>query len=280
MTLKVTLQRRIFCTLNITFMAALAVWLSGCAPSVSGLNASGHQPVRADLQTESDETPNQRRARIRLELATAYFQQGQTHVALDEIKQAIAMDPTSAAAYNLRGLVYLRLNDLPLASDSFERVLALNPRDADAAHNYAWLLCQHAQYGASEKLFAQAIANSAGNYSAKSWMALGLCQLRAGQTHDARTSLHQSLALDAGNPVAAYNLARLMFEEGEVQAAQSHARALNDGPMANAETLWLGIKIERQLDNPFAVAALAGRLRDGFGQSRELSAFDKGAFHD
>ncbi len=146
MTLNATLTRGLVC--------ALAVWLSGCAQGVSGSDTSARSDARADLQTESDETSKQRRARIRLELATAYFQQGQTHVALDEIKQAIAIDPTYADAYNLRGLVYLRLNDLPLASDSFDRALALNPRDADAAHNYAWLLCQQAQYAASEKLFA------------------------------------------------------------------------------------------------------------------------------
>jgi type IV pilus assembly protein PilF len=268
MTLNATLTSGIVC--------ALAVWLSGCAQGFPVPASS----ARADLQTESDETPNQRRARIRLELATAYFQQGQTHVALDEIKQAIAIDPAYADAYNLRGLVYLRLNDLPLASDSFQRALALSPRDADAAHNYAWLLCQHAQYEASEKLFAQAIANPTYANSAKSWMAQGLCQLRSGQTADAEISLSRSYGLDGGHPVTAYNLAKLLFERGEIQSAQSYMRQLNAGPLANAETLWLGINIERQLNNSDAAEALADQLRGRFAQSSELIAYEKGAFHD
>ncbi len=272
MTLNATLTRGLVC--------ALAVWLSGCAQGVSGSDTSARSDARADLQTESDETPNQRRARIRLELATAYFQQGQTHVALDEIKQAIAIDPTYADAYNLRGLVYLRLNDLPLASDSFDRALALNPRDADAAHNYAWLLCQQAQYAASEKLFVQAIANPSYAHSAKSWMAKGLCQLRAGQTAAAEKSLTRSYALDGTNPVTSYNLARLLFDRGDVQPAQLYLRQLNKGPLANAETLWLGIQIEQQLKDTLAVAALAEQLRGRFAQSRELIAYEKGAFHD
>ncbi len=267
-------------TLTHALVCALAVWLSGCAQAVSGLDASARSDVRADLQTESDETPNQRRARIRLELATAYFQQGQTHVALDEIKQAIAIDPAYAGAYNLRGLVYLRLNDLPLASDSFDRALALNPRDADAAHNYAWLLCQHAQYESSAKYFAQAIGNPVYAHPAKSWMAQGLCQMRSGQTDEAELSLSRSYGLDAGHPVTAYNLAHLLFNRGQVQPAQPYMQQLNGGPLANAETLWLGIKIERQLNNPDAVLALAGRLRERFAQSRELIAYDKGAFHE
>ncbi len=272
MTLKVMLTRGLLC--------ALAVWLSGCAQGVSVSEVSARANGHADLQTESDETPNQRRARIRLELATAYFQQGQTHVALDEIKQAIAIEPAYADAYNLRGLVYLRLNELPLASDSFDRALVLNPRDADAAHNYAWLLCQHSQYEASARYFARAIANPAYANSAKSWMAQGLCQMRSGQTDDAEISLLRSYGLDAGHPVTAYNLARLLFERGEIQPAQSYLRQLNGGPLANAETLWLGIKIERQLNNPDAVTVLADQLRGRFAQSRESTAYEKRAFHD
>ena len=49
--------------------------------------------------------------RLRIELAVGYFEQGQTTVALDEIKQALATDPTFADAYNLRGLIYMRLDD-------------------------------------------------------------------------------------------------------------------------------------------------------------------------
>ena len=57
-------------------------------------------------------------------------------------------------------------------------------------------------------------------------------------------------------------------------------RKLNGGSLANAESLWLGIRIERQLNQPAAVAALAGQLRLRFAQSRELIAFDKGVFHE
>ena len=272
MSLSAMLSRGLFC--------ALAVWLSGCAQGTAGLGVADHPDVRTDFQTASDETPIQRRARIRLELATAYFQQGQTPVALDEIKQALAIDPSYADAYNLRGLVYLRLNDLAQAAGSFDRALALNPRDADAAHNYAWLLCQQAQYEASDKLFAQAIANPRYLNPAKSWMAQGLCQLRAGQTAAAQASLLKSYALDGAHPVTSYNLARLLFERGEFQPAQPYMRQLNKGPLANAETLWLGIQIEQQLKNTLAVTALAAQLRNRFGQSRELIAYDKGAFHD
>jgi type IV pilus assembly protein PilF len=111
-------------------------------------------------------------------------------------------------------------------------------------------------------------------------MAQGLCQLRSGQTGDAVISLSRSYELDAGNPVTVYNLAQLLFDRGDFKPAQPYMRKLNKGPLANAESLWLGIRIEQQLKNPQAVAALADQLRHRFAESRELIAYEKGAFLD
>ena len=61
---------------------------------------------------------------------------------------------------------------------------------------------------------------------------------------------------------------------------QFYVRRVNNGPSANAETLWLGIKIERSLNNREAVAQLGGQLQRRFPQSREASAFERGNFND
>lgn len=254
-----------------------AVLLAGCANQPGSLGSSGMQ---SDMLTESDEPDQRRRARLRLELATGYFEQGQTKVALDEIKQSIATDPSYANAFNLRGLVYLRLNDIPLAEDSFRRALALNPHDADIAHNYGWLLCQQARYAESFKLFTQAAVNPTYTGKAKTLMAQGVCQVRAGQLADAEKSLMRSYEIDAGNPVTAYNLANLLYARGELTRAQFYIRRLNNSELANAETLWLGIKIERRLNNREAALQLADQLKKRFAQSPEAAAYEKGDFNE
>jgi type IV pilus assembly protein PilF len=255
----------------------LAVLLTGCANHASAPGAPGN---RTDIVTESDEPDQRRRARLRLELATGYFEQGQINVALDEIKQSLMADPTFPDAYNLRGLAYMRLNDIPLAEDSFRKALALNPRDADAAHNYGWLMCQQGRYGDSSRFFAQAVANPTYTGKAKTLMAQGVCQVRAGQRTEAEQSFLQSYELDAGNPVTGYNLASLLNDRGDLTRAQFYIRRLNNSDLANAETLWLGIKIERKLNNRDAVRQLGDQLRKRFAQSREAAAYDKGAFNE
>jgi type IV pilus assembly protein PilF len=253
----------------------LLLALAGCASQFSGDAAASR-----DIVTESDEPDARKRARIRMELAVGYFEQGQTNVALDELKQVIAADPNFPDAYNLRGLIYMRLNDNRQAEESFRRAAALNPRDANVQHNYGWLLCQQGRYDESLRAFDVAMANPLYAGRAKTLMAQGLCQARSGRTADAERSLARSYELDAGNPVTGYNLATLLFRRGDFTRAQFYIRRLNNTEMANAETLWLGVKVERRLNDRVAMLQLAEQLKKRFPKSREATAYERGAFDE
>ena len=253
---------------------ALLGGLSGCsiAPSVPA--------TKADLITDSDETGARKLARIRLELATGYFEQGKTTTALDELKQSIIADPNLFEAHNLRGLIYMRLNDVGLAEASFKQALKINPRAASVQHNYGWLMCQQSRFREAVQWFSAAIADPAYGDRAKTWMAQGLCQMKAGLVADAEASLAHSYELDAGNPITGYNLALVLFQRSEFVRSQFYVRRINNSELANAETLWLGIKVERRVDNRDAVAQLASQLKKRFPQSRELASYEKGAFNE
>ena len=77
-----------------------------------------------------------------------------------------------------------------------------------------------------------------------------------------------------------FNLASLLAQREEWSRAQFYIRRVNNSPSANAETLWLGIKIERKLNNREAVAQLGGQLQRRFPQSREAIAYERGNFND
>ena len=253
----------------------LLMALGGCASAPPGDVGSGR-----DILTESDEPESRKRARIRMELAVGYFEQGQTNVALDELKQVIASDPTFPDAYNLRGLIYMRLNDMRQAEDSFKRAVSLNPRDGNVQHNYGWLMCQQGRYEEASRAYEVAMANPMYAGRAKTLMAKGLCEARAGKTAEAERSLARSYELDAGNPVTGYNLANLLFRRGDFNRAQFYIRRLNNSDLANAETLWLGVKVERRLGDRVAMQQLAEQLRKRFPKSREATAYDRGAFDE
>ncbi|MBA3771660.1 MAG: type IV pilus biogenesis/stability protein PilW [Ramlibacter sp.] len=256
--------------------AALLLALAGCAASSPSGEAGGSR----DILTESDEPEARKRARIRMELALGYFEQGQTNVALDELKQVIASDPTFPDAYNLRGLIYMRLNDMRQAEESFRRAVVLNPRDSNVQQNYGWLLCQQARYDEAQRAFDAAMSNAQYADGAKTLMTQGLCQAKAGRAAEAERSLVRSYEMDAGNPITGYNLANLLLQRGELTRAQFYIRRLNNSQIANAQTLWLGIKIENRLNDQVAMNQLGQQLRRRFGQSREAAAYERRAFDE
>jgi len=249
--------------------------LTGCA-GTSGSGASN----RTDITTVSDESPERKRARIRVELATGYLEQGKTTIALDEVKLALAADPTFADAYNLRGLIYMRLNEFSLAQDSFMKALSLRARDPNILHNLGWLHCQQARYPEAMESFSSALANPAYTERGKTYMTQGLCQIKAGQRREAEQSLLKSYEYDPVNPVTGYNLANLLYQDGDFARARFYIRRLNNGEWANAESLWLGIRVENRMADQVAMRQLGNQLERRFAQSREADAYRRGAFDE
>jgi type IV pilus assembly protein PilF len=269
-------------------LARLAGWLTLLLPlmwlqfSLSGCAATGvgATAVQAEPLTDFDEPDTRKRARIRLTLASNYFEQGQTSVALDEIKQSLAADPSYIPAYVLRGLVYMRLNNSVLAEDSFQRALQINPRDGDTLHNYGWFVCESGRHAQAIQLFDRALASPTYGGRVTTYLAKGICQTRAGQLTEAEASFTKSYELDASNPITGYNLAALLYQRGDDNRAQFTIRRINNGEFANAETLWLGIRVERRLGNATVVEQLAQQLGRRYPQSPQWTLYQRGAFDE
>jgi len=262
--------------------AALVVVNAGCVqvPPPPGTPAPlGEQPK--DRTTASDETNNARRVRVRMELAAAYFTRGQMSTALDEVKQVLIIDPNSGEAYNLRGLIYARMNDHELAEDSFRRAIAINPRDGDALHNYGWHLCQRGRFAEAATQFGQALAAPQYLGSLRTMLAQGVCEARSGNLAQAEGTLKRTYDLDPSNAVVAVNLAEVLLRRGDYERARFYIRRVNQtDDTSNAQTLWLAARIERKLGNEQGVNEFGQKLRNRFPKSPEALAFDKGAFDE
>lgn len=256
-------------------------WL--LAAGVLGLVACGSTPQRSeksDLVTASDETEARKRARIRLELAVNYFSEGKTNIALDELKQSISVDPGLFEAHNLRGLIYMRMNELSLADDSFRQALVLSPKAASVQHNYGLLLCQQGRMSAAADMFSAALANPTYNERAKTWMIQGLCQAKAGQAQAAETSLLNAYEIDPGNPVVAYNLGVGMYKRGEYPQAQRYLSRLNNSDLANAESLWLGAKTANAMGDLQTLRTLGQALVQRFPSAKESLWLERQSFNE
>ena len=263
----------------ITALALLVLaLLSACV-------AAPQQQVAAneskDRITASDESDGSKRARVRLELGTAYFSRGQMATALDQVKLAIAADPNLGEAFNLRGLIYANLGDDKLAEESFKRALQINTRDADTMQNFGWYLCRHKRYNEANALFTQALAVPQYRDAARTLLTQGVCQAFAGQTVEAERTLLRSYELDPSNPSTAVNLSELLYRRGDYERARFYIRRVNSiTEVASPQTLWLAARIETKMGNQPEVLVLGNLLRTRFPDSRESSAFERGLFDE
>lgn len=252
-----------------------------CLAALAGCTTVGGGEESRDRVTASDESAESKRARVRLELAGAYFSRGQLEVALDQVKLAIQADPTMSEALNLRGLIYASLGDDRLAEESFRRALQLNARDADAMQNFGWYLCQRKRFDEAQTQFQQALAVPQYRDSARTLLAQGVCQMQAGKLEAAERSLMRAYELEPGNPSAAVNLADVLYRRGEFERARFYVRRVNaQAESATAQSLWLATRIENRLGQLGARQEFGQQLRRRFPASREAAAFDRGAFDE
>ncbi len=256
-----------------------AALLSACVTTRTPLPAASGDSK--DRITASDESDGSKRAKVRMELAAAYFGRGQMTTALDQVKLAIIANPNQSDAYNLRGLIYANLGDDVLAEESFRRALQLNPRDADAMQNFGYYLCQKKRYPEANALFGQALAVPRYLDAPRTLLTQGVCLAQAGQLAQAEATLLQSYQLDPGNPSTSVNLSEVLYRRGDYERARFYVRRVNAVPeVANAQTLWLAARIEHRSGNARAAQDFADQLRGRFPDARETGLLARGAYDE
>ncbi|TFW08962.1 type IV pilus biogenesis/stability protein PilW [Oxalobacteraceae bacterium OM1] len=255
-------------------LAAIAVSgaLLGCA--------GGPAANRGELPTASDQTDNQKRARIRLQLAIGYYEQRQLPVALDEIKLALQADPNFAEAYVMRGLVYMDMGETRLADDNFQQGLRLSPNNPDFNNNYGWFLCQNGREKESIAYFENALKNRAYQSPAKALNNAGMCTLKLKDKATAERYFTRAFQTDPSDPITNLNLSKLYFERRDYERSRFYVGRVIKAEALTPEALWLAIRIEHKLGDRAAEASLVAQLRRRFPGSVEYAAFQRGAYDE
>jgi type IV pilus assembly protein PilF len=252
-----------------------ALILAGCA----GGKRSGGLPGEENSGPIIGEVASAReRARVHTDLAGAYYQKGSLGVALSEARIAVAADSDYAPAYNVLGLVYGDLRETSEAQEAFERSLRLNPSDPDTNHNYGWFLCENKREEESIRYFLLAVRHPLYATPQKSYAIAAVCAQRANKQRDAEEYLERALRLDPNYTPALISLAQIKYKRGELNAARDLVGRYNKLSEPTAESLWLGLRIERKRGNSSAVASYANQLRRGFPGSKEYQEMQKGRF--
>lgn len=246
--------------------------MAGCATQ------SAESEFKAATSTTGVESEQQTRARIHTELASGYYGLGNLGVALEEVNEALRADPNYGPAHNVAGLVYAGLKEDRLAQQSFERALSINPLDSDANNNYGLFLCQGKHEEAAIKYFLAALRNPLYQNPDRSYVNAGVCSRRRGDTAAAEGYFLSALKVRPNQPQALYQLADLEYLRGNFAEAKSYLGRLTKIATANAEVLWLGVRVARKLGDRNSQASYALQLRKNYPDSKEARALSAGQY--
>ena len=253
--------------------ATALMWIvvAGCA---------GQQGPDSAFKSESSatgaESADRVRARIHTELAGGYFELGNMGVAIEEVKEALRSDANYGPAHNVSGLIYSALKEDRLAEESFRRALQLNPFDPDANHNYGQFLCQRKREEEGIRHFLAAVKNPLYQSLGRSYTNAGICARRRGDAANATDYFQLALKTQPGQPQALYHSADLAFARGDYAAAKGYLNRLTQVSVANAEILWLGVRVERRLGDRNSEASYAMQLKNKFPDSKEARLLASG----
>lgn len=255
-------------------LAALALSLTACATTTAPEMQTSSSAVQAEL------TDSERRARIRLQLAVSYYQQGQLPTAIEELRVAIQADPRLADAYSVRGLIQMELGENVLAEQSFQQALKLSSNNPDYSNNYGWFLCQNGRETESIRYFESAASNRSYQSPAKAYRNAGVCSLKLKNNVAAEEFLSASFRIDPADVTTNLSLAQLYWAKRDVQQAHFYIGRVIKADALTADALWLAIRVERKLGNRAAKESLAAQLRRRYPASSEFAALQRGMFDE
>ena len=258
-------------------LGLVALLLGGCktTTTVDGAtvpnNASPMGVVEGDAK---------KRAAVRLQLAANYYQSGQIEIAIETARRAIDLDPESAGAHALLGLMLMDVGQVAQADASFQKAMAIDRNNPELNNNYGWFLCQTGHERDSIAYFDRAAADRLYATPARALQNAGICQLRLHDEASAERYLLRALQFDATSPVAKYQLAQMYLHQRRFDRCDFYFDLLVRTTEANAETLWLGARIAHAKNDEVTERSFNEQLQTRFPDSPQTDAMHHGRYDE
>jgi len=236
--------------------------------------------INSDLLSAIDqEAQKEHLAELHTQIAIAYMEKGDYELAQERLDRVLAIRPDYPNAYNALGSLYQRLSQSGKAERHYRRAISLNPSYSEAYNNLGVLLCATNRQAEADGYFLKAIANPDYREPAIAMSNAGDCAYAAGDLQKAEAYLRRALSLDMKLPGPLLTMAALSLSKGDGPVAREYLQRYSDVASHSPRSLWLGIRIERRLNNPDAVSSYALLLKTYYPDSREARLLRKSEIH-
>ncbi|CAH9018830.1 type IV pilus biogenesis/stability protein PilW [Candidatus Nitrosacidococcus sp. I8] len=208
-------------------------------------------------------------AEINTQMGIEYFKQGDLKQALQKLNRAIEEDPTLASAYSSLALLDQRLEKSKETEKNFLKAIKLDSDNPETQNNYGVFLYQQGRYQEAERHFLNAVKNPFYSTPALAYENAGVATQRLGDYKKAESHYLNALQIQKNLPVSLYHMAEIKFQLKQYNEAQEYLQRYQKISNNTAQSLWLGINIEKSLHNEGMAAQYASFLKQNFPDSVE-----------
>lgn len=219
-------------------------------------------------------------AETNFKLGIGYLQQGRSDLALGKLQRAIELDPKFAQAHSAIAVLYDQAGQADLALQHAERAVSLDPQDPAASLNYGTFLCKQGQLDKADAQFRAVLRNPLYATPEAAYENAGVCAMRVPDPAKAEQYFRSALQLNPKLPITLYQMAVLHYQTERYLPARAYLQRYAEVSQHTPQSLWLGIRVERQLGDRNTASGYALRLRSDFQDSEEarlLLESEKGA---
>jgi type IV pilus assembly protein PilF len=207
-----------------------------------------------------------------MQLGMAYLNQGDLGLAKEKLDRAVAENPGDPNVHSAMAMLQDRLGHPEQADKEFKAALNLGPRNPDVLNNYAVYLCRTGRTDEGVKSFEEAAHNALYRTPEAAYTNAGVCLRGAKRDTQAAMSFQRALQVKPNFAEAAYQLADLDFQRGEVQNARETVDRFIASFEATPDLLLLGVRITRKQGDRVAEERFARKLRLDFPGSDQARA--------
>ena len=256
----------------------LSVYVLSACQSTGPLDSNGEDDsglgVRYSESTQSDN----KAANINTQLGAGYIGNGNYERALLKLNKALKQDPNHALAHNYLGVLYSRLERPKKAIKEFKTALKLAPGNSSILNNYAVFLCEQKDFEQAEKYFKKVIHNPLYANRAIAYQSAGRCAFDNHKLQRSEVLYRKSLELSPNSSQALLGLAKVNYKNGNYEYAWSYFERFYKISAPDADGLWLGINILRQLTHPDRnlLSSFELQLKSKYPDSDETKWFYQG----
>ena len=232
---------------------------------VIALSACSSTP---DIKPDTNEGPDSL-AETNLKLGIGYLQQGQRDLALSKLQRAVELDPRLAKAHSALAVLYDQAGQSDLALKHAERAVSFDPQDASSHLNYGAFLCKQNQLTQADAQFQMVFKNPLNVSPEFAYENAGVCVMRVPDPAKAEQYFRNALQLNPRLPISLYQMAVLHYQTERYLPARAYLQRYSEVSQHTPQSLWLGIKVERQLGDKNTASGYALQLKSNFPDSEE-----------